>query len=77
MLPYAPITTDIMLSAAQLWADARNQGTPTADAKALDADVILAATALAYLSVDSEVTIATTNIRHLARFVSAATWRTI
>ncbi len=45
-LDYIPITTDIMFQAAQLWAIARNQGQPTADDKALDADVILAATAL-------------------------------
>jgi hypothetical protein len=32
-----PITIEIMLRAAQLWAIARNQGQPTADDKALDA----------------------------------------
>ena len=43
---YMPITTEIMLKAAELWAEARKQGIPTADAKALDGDVILAAQAI-------------------------------
>ena len=50
----------IIYHAAQLWSDARFQGQPTASDKAIDADVILAAQALA---VDGIVV--TTNIRHL------------
>src|SRR2546422_162611 len=42
---YAPITTEAMLKAAEFWAQARNRGKPTADDKALDGDVILAAQA--------------------------------
>ena len=33
---YAAITTGVMLQAAEFWAQARNTGHPTADAKALD-----------------------------------------
>jgi hypothetical protein len=40
---YAPITTDVMLKAAELWAAARRAGLPTAPPDALDGDVILAA----------------------------------
>jgi len=45
-LGYLPLTTNMMLKAAELWTQARNQGTPTADRKALDCDVISAAQAL-------------------------------
>ncbi len=40
---YLPITTDVMLEAADLWAQARNRGVVTADVHALDGDVIVAA----------------------------------
>ncbi len=39
VLNYLPINTEVMLKAAELWAQARKRGTPTADPKALDADV--------------------------------------
>ena len=45
-LDYAPITTDGMLLAADLWAMARSAGLPTAGTEALDGDCILAAQAL-------------------------------
>jgi predicted nucleic acid-binding protein len=59
-----------MRRAAQLWADARRQGKPTADPKELDGDVILAAQALSVNGV-----IITENIGHLTLFVEAKTWR--
>ena len=40
-MSYAPLTTDAMRLAADLWARARREGKPTADPHALDADVIL------------------------------------
>src|SRR5262245_35085752 len=67
---YLPITTSIMLKAAALWAAARSSGLPTADAKALDCDVILAAQGL-----EVDGTIATENVGHLSRFVSARHWK--
>lgn len=69
-IAYLPITTGVMLKAAELWAQARQDGIPTADPKALDCDVILAAQAL---EVDGRV--ATENVGHLAHFVTAKTWR--
>ncbi len=71
-LDYLPLTTAVMLKAAELWAQARNQGTPTADAKALDCDVILAAQALAENGI-----VATENVGHLSLFVEAKDWRDI
>ncbi|MEX0784162.1 MAG: PIN domain-containing protein [Dehalococcoidia bacterium] len=73
---YAPITTAIMRRAAELWADSRREGRPTADPRELDVDVILAATAQS-LQEEDEVLVATTNLVHLSRFVPAAHWRDI
>jgi hypothetical protein len=67
-----------MRKAAELWAIARNQGYPTADLKALDGDVILAATAIILSEQDEdEVIIATSNVRHIGRFTSAKVWKEI
>jgi toxin FitB len=70
---YLPLTTDVMLLAAQLWAKARNQGQPTASNKALDADVILAAQAMVLQrsSEDTTVVVAADNVKHLSRFMAA------
>jgi predicted nucleic acid-binding protein len=73
-IPYRPLTTEVMLLAAQLWADARNRGKPTADSHALDGDVILAAQAILEVNAGNEVVIATTNVRHLSQFVDAREW---
>ena len=74
---YLPITTEIMLKAAELWAKARQQGKPTADNQALDGDVILASQALALKNIDYEVIIATSNKKHLSLFTEAEDWQTI
>ncbi|MEG3893002.1 nucleic acid-binding protein [Microcoleus sp. Z1_A1] len=76
-LPYRPLTTEVMLLAAQLWADARMRGRPTAEANALDGDVILAAQAILEANEGHEVIIATTNVGHLSQFVDAREWRLI
>jgi predicted nucleic acid-binding protein len=71
---YIPITTQAMLKAAEFWAEARKQGRPTADDKALDADVILAAQAACLTDKGHEAVIATTNVKHLTLFVVACKW---
>ncbi len=71
-LIYRPINTANMLKAAELWADARKRGKPTADLKELDGDVILAAQAR---QVDAVV--ATENVGHLALFIEAKHWKDI
>lgn len=58
-----------MRLAAELWADARTRGVPTATEESLDADVILAAQALSVGGI-----IVTMNTRHLERFVAAKIW---
>lgn len=76
-LRYAPITTEAMLKAAELWAAARNAGRPTADEKALDADAILAAQSILLTQAGDQAIVATTNVGHLSQFVDARSWRDI
>lgn len=73
-IDYAPLTMGAMLRAAYLWADARKRGLPTASERALDVDVTLAAQALEFAD-GEEAIVATTNPRHLSRFVDARLWR--
>ncbi len=73
---YLPLTTNIMLQAAELWAKTRQQGKPTADPHSLDGDVILAAQAMSMATIDQTV-IATTNVRHLSLFADAREWSDI
>lgn len=63
--------------AARLWAQARNAGTPPASAEALDGDVILAAQTLNLGIPSSEFILATTNVGHLAQFVTCDHWSNI
>lgn len=72
---YLPLTTAAMRQAAVFWADARQRGQPTADDRALDGDVILAAQ-VATMDMGSGI-VATTNVGHLSRYVQAAVWRDI
>jgi predicted nucleic acid-binding protein len=77
MLDLVPITSDVMLKAAEIWAQARNRGQPTASADALDGDVILAASALLITGPGDTITVATDNVGHLAQFVDARPWEQI
>ena len=71
-LTYLPLNTSVMMKAAQLWAEARRAGQPTADPKEMDCDVILAAQAL-----EADAVVVTENIGHLSRFVVAQHWRDV
>ena len=73
-LEYCPLTTAAMRMAAELWAQARSAGRPTAPDPALDADVILAAQAR---SLNTALVVATGNPGHLNRFVPAELWANI
>lgn len=74
---YAPITTEIIVKASELWGWARLTGQQTAHDEAIDADVILAATAIIMALEGEYVVIATTNDRHLARYTPAKKWTDI
>jgi predicted nucleic acid-binding protein len=74
-LEYLPLTTAVMKQAAELWAIARQTGTPTAGDKTIDADVILCAQFLR-LGIPGAV-IATTNVGHLTRFATAREWSVV
>jgi predicted nucleic acid-binding protein len=73
-LEYLALTTAAMRRAAELWAQARSTGQPTAPDPALDGDVILAAQAL---TLNTAVVVATGNPAHLSRFVPAELWSNI
>ena len=74
IVEYQPLTTASMRVAAKLWARARQTGQPTAGDNTIDGDMILIAQAM---SLDTGAIIATTNVKHLSRFVSADEWQTI
>ncbi len=76
-LEYSPITTDVMLRAAGLWADLRRAGVPTAAPGSLDGDCILAAQALMSVGPNDALTVATDNVGHLSRLVDARTWEAV
>lgn len=78
ILGYLPITTDVMVKAAEFWAMVRKQGVPTADDKALDGDVILAAQVFTFQQqCNINVVVATTNTKHLSLFVPSMIWQNI
>lgn len=74
---YEPLNTEVMLTAAELWADVRKRGLPTGTDRELDVDVILAAQARVLEASGDGVIVATTNPRHLSRMVDARIWQEI
>jgi predicted nucleic acid-binding protein len=72
---YLPLSTAVMRKASELWAQARQQGQPTAADNTIDIDMILAAQAI--MVGTDEVVVATTNTGHLSRFVPAELWQNI
>lgn len=72
---YLAISSEMIQDAAHLWADIRRQGLPTAGDYDSDIDAILAAQARSLRSADAIV--ATSNVRHMGRYVPSAPWETI
>jgi hypothetical protein len=65
----------MMQRAAELWAQARQAGQPTAGDNTIDADMILVAQAESFN--DPDTIIATTNVGHLSRFFPSDLWANI
>jgi predicted nucleic acid-binding protein len=74
-IDYLPITTAAMRQAAAFWAQARQQGQQTSGDNTIDCDMIPAAQAVTLGA--SDFIIATTNSKHLSRFVPADLWQNI
>ncbi len=79
LITFLPLTNEVMKESANIWAEARIQGMPTADDLSLDADVIICAQ---YKLLTEEypgryIVIATTNVGHLSRFSQAKEWQDI
>jgi len=79
VIDFLPLTKSVMREAAQLWAESRSQGIPTADDKNIDADIIIAAQwkILTEEFPGRYVVIATTNVKHLERLTEAKDWKNI
>jgi predicted nucleic acid-binding protein len=75
-LRYEEMTLVRWRQAAQLWADARNRGRPTAAPDRLDVDVLVAAIAQS-ITATEPVVVVTNNVRHLSQFVDARLWTDI
>ena len=65
------IDAKTMRIASRLWAEAHVGGYPTATKQSLDADVLIAASALRLSRGERDVVIITKNVRHLARYASS------
>jgi predicted nucleic acid-binding protein len=78
-IDFLPVDKNILRSAADIWAQARIEGQPTAGDRNIDADTIICATwqDLATRYPGQEVVIVTTNVRHLSRFANAVVWQDV
>jgi hypothetical protein len=74
---YLALTTPSMLQAAEVWAQARQQGWPIAPDLAVDADMILAAQAILLAQQGHSVVIATTHSGHFSRLALAQRWQDV
>ena len=76
LITFLPLSSEVMKEAANIWAEARIQGMPTADDLSLDVDVIICAQykLLAEEYPGRYIVIATTNVGHLSRFSEAKEW---
>lgn len=71
---FIPVTTAHLEDAARLWGTVRKAGESTASPSSLDADVLIAAQILSFGLSPSEYVVATSNVKHLSRYVRAEEW---
>lgn len=76
-LGYVPLSTKAMRRAAEVWAETRIQGYPTASDDAFDGDMVLCGQALMLADEGHTVTVATANVKHLTLLVDARKWEDI
>lgn len=77
-LTYSPITTEVTRKAAELWAWARNSNQSTAHAERIDVDAFIGAHAITLAEELQEyVVVATSNVKHIARYTPAQEWNDI
>jgi hypothetical protein len=74
MIGFAEITNEVLDRPAYFWSQARLMGKPTANDKALDADMILSAHTTAIARNGEQVIVPTTNVKHLELFCDARLW---
>ena len=69
----------ILRHSAELWAETRRLGLPTAELNNIDADVIIGATCQLIQEEypGQRLIVATTNVKHLSRFIEAKQWNQI
>lgn len=79
VVDFLPVTQEVAQIAAEIWAEARLQGKPTADKKNLDIDIIIAAhwQLLKREFPGRYIVISTTNVKHLSLFTEAEEWQNI
>ena len=79
LIDLLPVSQIILRKSAQLWAETRRLGLPTADVENIDVDVIIGATCqlLEQEYPGQRLVAATTNVKHLSRFIQALNWTEI
>lgn len=79
IIEFLPLSSEVLLVAAEIWAIAQTSNLPTTDKKRIDVDIILSAQwqLLKEQFPGRIVVIATTNIRHFSRFTDCQNWQDI
>lgn len=81
LIDFLPITSEVLIQAAEFWAETRKKGIPTSSDKNIDADLIISAQwkMLTKEHPGRAVYIATKNLKHLRIFVGdfALEWESI